>query len=341
MQNTFSLLLVVLLLAVVGCGEPTTREDESSRESAPDSGQPSREVASNAEQSDQERFDAALERFNEGTYTIRYESTIPDMPGSVVMELYTDGEGRQRVDTRFEAGDDMPTSSLISIKTPSRVAICTESVGAFALFAQLRDRSCIDAATLGEAVEEQLVSQSPLSGPLAAEDGRVTGVSERTIGGEDAECFSLSMPADLDYDAEDYEVCFGESGALLAWGVLGEEEAYVTATEASTSVDEEVFELPYPVITLATLEIHNNAGVPIFVNAHSKEYGDWIDGDVEIDAGDTGTLQAGAGGDPVSIYLGTYESPQWSWSCTWEDAKANEPLIVTDGSANCTDTSSN
>jgi hypothetical protein len=323
---------LAILLAIgvaTGCGENTSNVERSSDDPAP-----------NREQSDQERYDAAVRRFEEGTFTIRYESTMPDMPGTVVMTIYLDGEEKTRSDIRYEVDDEeMPVSSLITISTPSRTAVCTESVGAFVLFLQLRDRSCIDASTIGAQAQDRLVSQSPLGG--LEQDGRVTGRTEREIAGEHAECFSLTLEAEDDEEEDvQSEVCFGKSGALLSWRSLDDNPVEVTATEVSTSVDDEVFELPYPLVGLFTLEIRNDASVPIFVHAYSAEFGDWYVGEVEIGSSETGTLEAGAAGDPTKIYLGTYESPQWSWTCSWDDAKSNEPLIVSDGSANCTDTSS-
>ncbi|HEY8173616.1 MAG TPA: hypothetical protein VIH21_11070, partial [Dehalococcoidia bacterium] len=54
-----------------------------------------------------------------------------------------------------------------------------------------------------------------------------------------------------------------------------------------------------------------------------------------IDAHSTATLKGGLAGDPLRVEFGTYELPQWAWTCTWDNAKTHEPLVIENDSSNC------
>lgn len=307
----------VLLAVMVGCGEKESSRTET--------------------RSDEERYAAAVQRFQSGTFIIRYAgtTTIEDESATSELTIYQRRRDAQRVDLE-QTFDDGSRLSLIFIDTPSDSAFCIEELGAFAFLLPFRDRSCLDIEALGDEARD-LLDSGAYDSLLEQTDIEVTSRDEKVFAGEQSECFAVVDES----DSSTYELCFGESGALLSLSTSGDETSLLTATSVSNKVEDSVFQLPYPLVENFSLEIRNNTTTSIFVNAYSVGSEDFIDGRTNIAAGSAGTLQAGLRGDPFHVEFGTYEDPQWYWVCTWDDAKANEPLIVSDKSANCSDISLN
>lgn len=246
--------------------------------------------------------------------------------------------------------------SFTMIVTPEIEAMCWEQFPLLFLFGTGRENTCVEA-------DEDSDEFAPATILEDLDDLDTANYTETTIDGRDARCYKSerdeeddevppsddagSDGVDEDYIDDDFdvdvdgpaandEVCVSREGWVVRIVAPGDggDVFSADAQDLTMDVPDQVFELPYPLFVPPSLEIRNESSVGIFVNGQSGKAGDVNNGTVNIEPGETGTLQAGFG-DPAHISFGTYASPYWSWTCDWDDAKSNEPFVVGDDTSNC------
>lgn len=333
-------LVVAILasLAIAGCGHGRRLSDPK----------PTEPATAVAPMTPQDELAALQEKARTATFKAVYQVSGLDEDGLAVSGTVTQVQrGTEMVRVDLEVSTASPETgaanyAMTIIRTPNVVALCAGEAGPFSLLLG-SDHSCVakDPNTIEDPLPDLV---SGFGGLMLPESGvRIVAldVERRTIAGRETRCHRLKVETDEGWQV----MCFSTEGILLyvrseasADEQPGASSSEMEAVEVSETVDDRDFELPYPPVQPETLEVRNETDVPVFVDGHADN-SDMTNGHIDLDPGASGVLRAGLFGEPAGIYLGTYEIPQWHWTCTWADAKANEPLVIRDQSANCRDTS--
>jgi hypothetical protein len=250
------------------------------------------------------------------------------------------------------------------IITPDVEAMCWDEFSLLFLFGGGREKTCV-------VPDEDSEEFSPDTILEDLEDLDRANYTETTIDGREARCYKATLDDadddtptpdndlndefdddffddDTDFDVDvdgpsaNDELCLSREGWILRIVAPTDDGSsqVADAQDLSSDVPDSAFELPYPLFEPETLEVRNDSDVEIYVRAASGESDGIIlsgGANVDIEPGETATIDAGLSGDPTHVKFGTYESPQWSWRCDWDDAKSNEPFVIGDDTSNCDD----
>ncbi|HEY8173082.1 MAG TPA: hypothetical protein VIH21_08330, partial [Dehalococcoidia bacterium] len=319
-----------------------------------------------------------IDAFSDSTFSARYAftstgTTGDGFAGSGEMVLYKKGADHVRADVTFNFGDAMPftgaddaTTEMTIIETPDVNAICFGKPGIFAAFGVGRANTCLAPDDFGQSDGYGSVFEN-----LSFDDIDRDEYTETNVKGRNARCYaqppsptptpaptfeSSFDPSDPDSDPliDTIELtdrgpfgdsaCFSREGFLVR--ITGDDSSgSADAEDLADTVDDNLFDAPYPFFDPPSLEVRNDSDVDVFVNAYASASGTIFDafsgeGDFplaneNIDAHSSTVLKGNLFGDPLRVEFGTYELPQWAWSCTWDDAKAQEPLVIENDSSNC------
>lgn len=356
MSEKYHLLVAVAIAALaMACGDPANVEPERGQ---PDGTTPAATIGQTPEPhgemsapgDDQEAtLDRLLEAYAADTHTAKYAIDTSELYGQelegmpVEMTVTEVRKGNAFLRETVEMAAEGEVYSFTVIVSPDVSAICAEEIGMLFLFVNIPDKTCVD---LSEYDDPSVAGLTDPLAPISDTDLDVVAVTTKDVNGASSTCYEVAIAAaassmggdtEPDEELENGILCWDDAGRLVYFGGSVSTEGARTLVEFTDSVSSDAFDLPYSFLEPQSLLIRNETSVPIFVNG-SAEGSDWIDAQVDIEPGESGTLRS-SGRVLVEIYLGTYQLPQWNWGCTWEDAKANEPLVVKDESANCSNTS--
>lgn len=252
-----SMLLAALLsLALVACGN----DDDSNGDETPSGGDPTAttepdegngdETPTEASGADDEDGDdegngaSGLDAIREAAGTVEerpisltYEMEYPG--GSASITINSDPP-RHSMGVRGDLGEG--ESQFLTIFDGTDSFLCTQDQGM---------EQCLrfegDGETPSPAQQLFLFDPDEILGQIADTEGvDVRKLDNRTIAGEDAQCFELKD------DTNDQTICVGTETniALLIEGTVDGEQMRIEATEVSLEPDESAFEPPYPVTDL-------------------------------------------------------------------------------------------
>ena len=308
--------------------------------------------------------DEWIDAFPGSTFSGRYAFSGGEdgFEGEGTVTIHKKGADHIRIDMHFTltgegAADaaEFATTDISVIQTPGESALCVDQPGIFGIFGLAKEKSCIHPDDLGD---DSGFDDDPFKA-LSPDNVDRDEYTEDTIAGHAARCYEAppeatrvpeATPASGDYNSIERgtelaqrpeRACFSREGWLLRITdseITSGADTVADVEDLTGDVPDSTFDLPYPIFKPESLDIRNNSDVTVFVQAHSSDDLSGIISDsVEVKPHDSGTLKAGVTDDPKVVAYGTYDVPQWQWTCSWDDAKAHEPLVIGDDTSNCPD----